>query len=232
MNPKIYVVEDDESIRHLIEFALRSQNYDAFGFSDASKALHAMEEEFPDVVIMDIMLDGMDGIEAVRWMRQQDALSTVPVILLTAKDLEIDKITGLDAGADDYMTKPFSVLELCARVRVQLRRTNGPRKKPVRLDAGGLVMDLEKREVQVDGKEVSLTFKEFELLRILMEQAGKSVPRQVLLEKVWGTDFSGESRTLDMHIGTLRQKIGDAPERSRYIKTVRGVGYRFVGGEG
>lgn len=232
MNPKIYVVEDDESIRHLIEFALRSQSYDAIGFSDAVEAMSAMERTVPDVVIMDIMMDGMDGVEAVRRMRENEQLAAVPVILLTAKDMEIDKITGLDAGADDYMTKPFSVLELCARVRVQLRHRGGSEKKEqTYLTSGGLVLDIEKREVKVDGKVVPLTYKEFELLKILMQNAGKSVPRQALLEKVWGTDFSGESRTLDMHIGTLRQKIGDAPELSRYIKTVRGVGYRFVGGE-
>ncbi len=232
MNPKIYVVEDDESIRHLIEFALRSQSYDAIGFSNAWSALSSMEQTVPDVVIMDIMMDGIDGVEAVRRMRENKKLAAVPVILLTAKDLEIDKITGLDAGADDYMTKPFSVLELCARVRVQLRRRSGNAKQEQTcLASGGLMLDTEKREVKVDGRPVTLTYKEFELLKILMQQAGKSVPRQVLLEKVWGADFSGESRTLDMHIGTLRQKIGDAPELSRYIKTVRGVGYRFVGGE-
>lgn len=232
MNPKIYVVEDDESIRHLIEFALRSQGYDAIGFSNAVEAMASMEHTVPDVVIMDIMMDGMDGVEAVRRMRENEQLAAVPVILLTAKDMEIDKITGLDAGADDYMTKPFSVLELCARVRVQLRHHSGTeKKKQTYLVSGGLVLDMEKREVRVDGQVVTLTYKEFELLQLLMQQAGKSVPRQVLLEQVWGTDFSGESRTLDMHIGTLRQKIGDAPELSRYIKTVRGVGYRFVGGE-
>lgn len=229
MNPKIFVVEDDESIRHLIEFALRSQSYDAIGFSNADRALRAMERTVPDVVIMDIMMDGTDGITAVRRMRMTEAVSAVPVILLTAKDMEVDKINGLDAGADDYMTKPFSVLELCARVRVQLRR--GGKKEPTVLTGGGLTMDVEKHEVHVDGVPVPLTNKEFEILRILMVNVGKSVPRQTLLEKVWGTEDYGGSRTLDMHIGTLRQKIGDAPERSRYIKTVRGIGYRFVGGE-
>ena len=213
--PRIFVVEDDESIRMLLEVALRSSGYTVSAFPNAADALAEMENTVPDAAVLDIMLDGMDGITALKLMRANARLAGVPVMMLTAKDSENDKIIGLDAGADDYMTKPFSVLELCARVRALLRR--------------GLKLDLAVREATRDGALLELTYKEFELLRELMENAPGAMSRDELLQSVWGYDFIGETRTLDMHIGTLRHKLGDESTAPRYIKTVRGVGYRFLG---
>lgn len=229
MNEKIIVVEDDESIRMLLDVALKSSGYMPIGFENAEEALKYMEMETPDLVLMDLMMDGMSGVEAVRLMRTRPSLRAVPVIMLTAKDTELDKIIGLDAGADDYVTKPFSVLELCARVRARLRAfTTG--EDNTSMEGGGLFMNVSAREVAVDGAPVVLTFKEFELLKYLMTNRERAVPREELLRELWGGDFCGEPRTLDIHIGTLRQKLGDAADNSRFIRTVRGVGYRFVGG--
>lgn len=233
MNERIVIVEDDESIRMLLEVALGSNGYKAIGFDNAKSALEYMNNELPRVVVMDIMMDGMSGIDAVRAMRYSKELRDVPVIMLTAKDTELDKIIGLDSGADDYMTKPFSVLELCARVRAQLRR-NGGNEQPDSLqnifEIGGIRLDGNTREVSRDSQPVTLTFKEFELLKFLMENSSRAVSREELISKIWGDDYFGETRTLDIHIGTLRQKLGDTADNSSYIKTVRGIGYRFVGG--
>lgn len=229
MNEKIIVVEDDESIRMLLDVALKSSGYMPIGFENAEEALRYMDGEAPALVLMDIMMDGMSGVEAVRLMRSKPALRTVPVIMLTAKDNELDKIIGLDAGADDYVTKPFSVLELCARVRARLRASSPGEEAPV-MEGGGLFLNASAREAFVDGAPVVLTFKEFELLKYLMENRGRAVPREELLRELWGGDFCGEPRTLDIHIGTLRQKLGDTADNSRFIRTVRGIGYRFVGG--
>lgn len=231
MNEKIIIVEDDESILRLLEVALSSHGYEAVSFTNASEALIEMNNISPAVAIFDIMMEGMDGIEAVKRMRQREHLKTVPVIMLTAKDTELDKIVGLDAGADDYMTKPFSVLELCARVRAQIRRTAGTegiKESPDIYKSGELCLNIAAHEAVLAGIPIELTYKEFELLRILMENKHRALPRQELLSKVWGDDYYGETRTLDIHIGTLRQKLGDTAENSRYIKTVRGIGYRFV----
>ncbi len=229
MYERIVIVEDDDSIRRLLEVALKSNGYDAVSFDNAVDALADMTKHPPKLVTMDIMMEGLDGIEALKIMRSSPALHNVPVIMLTAKDQEIDKISGLDAGADDYVTKPFSILELCARVRARLRSSGeGGSALPV-YEYGGLRLDPDTREVWVDGELTELTFKEFELLKFFMEHPNKSIPRKMLLDHIWGDDYVGETRTLDIHIGTLRQKIGDSPENSRYIKTVRGIGYRFVG---
>lgn len=231
MNEKITVVEDDESIRRLLEVALSSNGYQPQGFDNARDALDDMRLSPPRVVIMDIMMDGLSGLEAARAMRLEPALSEIPLILLTAKDTELDKILGLDAGADDYMTKPFSVLELCARVRAQLRRgAGGVRDDENVFTLGGIRLDNNVREATKDGETLTLTFKEFELLKYLMENSHRALSREELIGKIWGEDYYGETRTLDIHIGTLRQKLGDTVEDSRLIKTVRGVGYRFVGG--
>ena len=226
----IYVIEDDESIRALLEAALTSEGYEVRGFANAAPALKEMSARRPALVIFDIMLEGMDGITALKLMRQKPELLRTKALMLTAKDTEGDKVTGLDAGADDYMTKPFSVLELCARVRALLRRAGeeGPALQD-RYAFEGMEVDVKAREVLVDGKPVELTYKEFELLKMLICGADRALGREELLQKVWGYDFIGESRTLDMHIGTLRQKLGDDPVNPRYIKTVRGVGYRFIG---
>lgn len=233
MNERIVIVEDDESIRMLLEVALSSNGYKPSGFDNAKSALEYMHTEPPRVVIMDIMMDGMSGIEVARIMRSCKELKEIPLIMLTAKDTELDKIIGLDAGADDYMTKPFSILELCARVRAQLRRHGGSEVSDSSdnvLEMGGVKLDNNIREVTKDGAALLLTFKEFELLKFLMENSLRAVSREELISKIWGDDYFGETRTLDIHIGTLRQKLCDTAEHSSYIKTVRGVGYRFVGG--
>ena len=233
MNERIVIVEDDESIRMLLEVALSSNGYKAKGFDNAKSALEYMNDEPPRVVIMDIMMDGMSGVEAVRVMRSSKELKDIPVIMLTAKDTELDKIIGLDSGADDYMTKPFSVLELCARVRAQLRRHGSAEQQDGSenvLELGGVRLDGNVREVYRDSQPVTLTFKEFELLKFLMENYSRAVSREELISRIWGDDYFGETRTLDIHIGTLRQKLGDTADNSSYIKTVRGIGYRFVGG--
>jgi len=234
MKEKIIIAEDDESIRSLLEVALSSHGYCPVGFGSAKEALAEIETEAPDLVIFDIMMDGLDGLEAVRRMRQLESCRHIPVIMLTAKDTELDKIIGLDAGADDYITKPFSVLELCARVRAQLRRM------PEQKDAseasvihvsGALSLNTEAREVLLAGQAIELTFKEFELLKTLMASPNRALTRTELFNQIWGDDYYGETRTLDIHIGSLRQKLRDsAPDRD-YIKTIRGVGYRFVGEE-
>ncbi len=233
MNEKIVIVEDDESIRMLLEVALSSNGYLVRGFENAAQALEHMQREKPDVVLMDIMLDGMQGIEATRLLRATPELKGLAVIMLTARDTELDKIIGLDAGADDYVTKPFSVLELCARVRAQLRRREAaePALSEGVLEIGGVRLDGNVREVSKDGQVLSLTFKEFELMKYLMENRQRAVSREELIARIWGEDYCGEPRTLDIHIGTLRQKLNDPAENSRIIKTVRGLGYRFVGGQ-
>ena len=230
MHERIVIAEDDESIRRLLEVALQGNGYDPHGFDNAADALADMEQTAPDVAIFDIMMEGMDGLEAVRRVRESPALCAVPVILLTAKDTELDKILGLDAGADDYVTKPFSILELCARIRAQLRRHSAAASSAACYEAGPLRLDPNAHEATLDGQPLPLTLKEFQLLQLLMENRDRALSRTELLRLVWGTDYCGETRTLDMHIGTLRHKLGDGAEDSRFIKTVRGVGYRFIGG--
>lgn len=232
MAEKIFVVEDDDSIRMLLEAALGSQGYEARSFYDGASMLKEMETTVPDLAILDIMLEGIDGISILKLMRQSPRLASIPVMMLTAKTTEMDKIIGLDSGADDYMTKPFSVLELCARVRALLRRSGGRTSvsEPV-LEIGGIQINEDTREVFLKGTPVELTFKEFELLKLLMENENRAVGREEILEKIWGIHFVGETRTLDIHVGTLRQKLKEAGGEKTYIKTVRGIGYRFTGRE-
>ena len=227
MNERIVVAEDDESIRRLMEVTLSSHGYVPAVFANAEDALRDMEAAPPSVVIFDIMMEGMGGLEGLRRVRQSKTLRHVPVILLTALDSELDKIVGLDAGADDYITKPFSVLELCARVRSQLRRVAEQKGKRQMYQAGDLNINIATREVIIDGHLLELTFKEFELLRELIEHQDRAVTRAELLSKVWGDDFYGETRTLDIHVATLRQKIRAASSHD-FIKTIRGIGYRFI----
>ena len=224
---KIFVIEDDPSIRELARMALESFSYAVTGFDNAEDAMAAINRAPPDLCIFDIMLPGMSGLDAVRKLRGVHATEKLPIIMLTAKAGELDKITGLDSGADDYMTKPFSVMELGARVRAALRRTEPPAEED--LCAGDLNINQRTREVTRAGEKTELTFKEYELLCFLMQNKTRIVPREELLRVVWGTDFIGESRTLDMHIRTLRQKLGDDADDPRYIKTARNVGYRFIG---
>ena len=221
----IYCAEDDGSIRELIVYALKSNGFDAMGFADGKEFFSRLKEQTPSLILLDIMLPGEDGISILRHLRSNPDTRKVPVIMLTAKSSEFDKVTGLDSGADDYVTKPFGVMELISRVRAVLRRSEQS------YDSGELVMDQlhlnpQKHIVTVKGKEVVLTFKEFELLKCLMENKGIVFTRDKLLETVWGYDFEGETRTVDVHVRTLRQKLGEC---GNLIETVRGVGYRIGG---
>ncbi len=217
----IYVVEDDKSIQEIETFALSSSGYRAIGFDNASQFYEALEKELPNLILLDVMLPDEDGLTIVNKLRSKKETMAIPVIMVTAKTSEIDKVKGLDSGADDYMTKPFGVMELISRVKAVLRRTNVEPKEKA-LCIGNVVLDRGRRAVTVNGTTCELTYKEYELLKLLMTNAGMVTSRQEILDKVWGTDFEGESRTLDMHIKTLRQKLG---EKGGLIKTVRNVGY-------
>ena len=224
---RIYIIEDDENIRNLLKIALEGFGYEAEGFETAEEGLARIEEAAPSLAIFDWMLPGMDGVTAIRKIRQTDGLRELPIMLLTAKEKELDKVVGLDCGADDYMVKPFGVLELSARIRSLLRRVKREEKKDV-LSYEGIVVNKKTREVTSEGH--LLTLKEFELLVYLLENQSRVVTRDELLNQVWGYEYDGETRTLDMHIRTLRQKLGE--KGSSCIKTIRGVGYRLVRQEG
>ncbi len=233
----IYVIEDDENIRDLIHITLKGFGYTTFAFETAEEALASMNGDHPDLFVVDWMLPGMDGLEAIRKIRQDEVFHNALIIMLTAKDRELDKVQGLDEGADDYMTKPFGILELAARIRSLLRRLDqqeehgesvvasspGTDQEPME----GLVINKDTREVFFNGKAIPLTYKEFELLQYLVANRKRVVGRDELLNSIWGYTYEGETRTLDIHIRTLRQKLGE--EGAAAIKTVRGVGYRYVG---
>lgn len=219
-SPLIYCVEDDDSIRELICYALKSGGYQAEGFAESGDFWRRMEENTPRLVLLDIMLPGEDGMQLLHKMKNDAAQRNVPVIMLTAKTTELDKVAGLDAGADDYITKPFSVLELLSRVRAVLRRSQPTGAET--LSCGEVTMDPLRRTVTSCGHPVELTYKEFELLCYMMRNCDIVLSRTRLMENVWGFDFEGESRTVDMHIKTLRQKLGPC---GRQIGTVRNVGY-------
>lgn len=223
---RIYVIEDDENIRQLVATALQAFGYQVNAFETAGEGIAALEKETPDLMLFDIMLPDIDGVEAVRQIRKNPAYETLPIMMLTAKNSELDKVAGLDAGADDYLTKPFGILELKARVQALLRRTARNRRTSV-LTGQDITLNCDTRDVTKGNAPLELTFKEFELLKLLMENSDRVMTRSELLNLVWGIDFEGETRTLDMHIRTLRQKLGDDAETPRYIRTVRGVGYRF-----
>ena len=222
MSKNIFLTEDDESIRALVKVALEGYNHTVYDFETAEEALEKMKTIKPDLAIFDIMLPGMQGTEAVKILRNNDKFKKMPIIMLTAKDSEVDKVVGLDSGADDYVTKPFSVMELMARVRSQLRRTEEDTISYKEM--GCLKVNTDTREVFVNEKLVVLTFKEYELLLYLIDNTHRVVTRDELLNKIWGYEYTGETRTIDIHIRTLRQKISPAGE---YIKTVRGMGYRM-----
>ena len=223
---RIYVIEDDENIRQLVATALQAFGYQVNAFETAGEGIATLEKETPDLMLFDIMLPDIDGVEAVRQIRKNPAYETLPIMMLTAKNSELDKVAGLDAGADDYLTKPFGILELKARVQALLRRTARNRRTSV-LTGQDITLNCDTRDVTKGDAPLELTFKEFELLKLLMENSDRVMTRSELLNLVWGIDFEGETRTLDMHIRTLRQKLGDDAETPRYIRTVRGVGYRF-----
>lgn len=221
----IYCVEDDSNIRELVVYTLESTGMKARGFEDGRKFTEALAFETPELVLLDIMLPGEDGIEILKKLRNNAKTENIPVIMVTAKGSEYDKVVGLDTGADDYITKPFGMMELVSRIKAVLRRTTRE-KEETKYQIGNLVIDVEKHKVKVDGKSVTLTLKEFELLEKLMKNRHIVLTRDRLLEEIWGYDFSGETRTVDVHVRTLRQKLGDAGE---LIETVRGVGYRIGG---
>ena len=221
----IWCVEDDGSIRDIEVYALQSAGLAARGFADGSSFWEAVRRERPDLVVMDIMLPGIDGVELLRRMRADPALSAVPVVMATAKGAEYDKVQSLDLGADYYLTKPFGVMEFLACVRSVLRRCGGSEPGKI-LGLEGVRMDLSGRTVTVDGDRAALTYKEFELLRLFRSHPGVAFTREQLMSDIWGTDYCGESRTVDMHIRTLRGKLGPYGDR---IETVRGVGYRLEG---
>ena len=223
----IYCVEDDQSIRELIVYALGSSGFAARGFAESESFWQALGEETPELVLLDGMLPGEDGISILKKLRADGRTQRLPVLMLTAKGSEYDKVLGLDSGADDYVTKPFGVMELISRVKALLRRSLQGREPAHELAAGGLVLNEDKHQVRADGQEVQLTLKEFELLRYLLENRDIALSRNRILETVWGFDFEGETRTVDMHIKTLRQKLGSC---GGLIQTVRGIGYKL--GEG
>ena len=222
---KIYIIEDDENIRNLLKIALEGFGYETEGFETAEEGLERIHQDCPSMVIFDWMLPGMDGVAAIRQIRQTEGISSLPIMLLTAKEKELDKVVGLDCGADDYMVKPFGVLELSARVRSLLRRVRREENKDT-LSYQGISVNKKTREVSSGGRICELTLKEFELLCYLLENQARVVTRDELLNQIWGYEYDGETRTLDMHIRTLRQKLGE--EGGSCIKTVRGVGYRLV----
>lgn len=222
----IYIIEDDENIRNLLSVALTGFGYKTEAFETAEEALDQMEKSPPDLAVFDWMLPGMDGMEAVKLIRGKESLKYLPILLLTAKDKELDKVEGLDGGADDYMVKPFGILELSARIRSLLRRTAKEEKEESQIQVGEIEVDKQTREVFCGGEAVDLTRKEYELLVCLMENHSRILTRDELLNRIWGYGYEGESRTLDMHIRTLRQKLGE--RGGACIKTIRGVGYRAV----
>lgn len=216
----IYVVEDDESIREIETFALINAGHKAVGFSCAKDFYKKMDAVLPDLCLLDIMLPDESGNEIVRKLRKDPVTRRIPVIMVTAKTTDLDLVKGLEEGADDYIKKPFSVMELLSRVKALLRRARPDDIKTLSLD--GLLINNEKREVTIDGDPVELTYKEYELLSVFVLNKGIVLSREMLMDKVWGTDYEGESRTLDMHVKTLRQKLGEYGNR---IRTVRKVGY-------
>lgn len=216
----IYIVEDDESIREIETIALKNSNYIVSAFENAKEFYKKLDELVPDLILLDVMLPDESGYDIVRKLRKRPATQDIPIIMVTAKTTEMDMIKGLDGGADDYIKKPFSIMELITRVKALLRRTAKEEPKLLKLD--DLVIDHERHVVTVNNEPVDLTYKEYELLRLLMGSQGIVMTREVIMRSVWDTDFEGETRTVDMHIKTLRHKLGDYDSR---IKTVRNVGY-------
>lgn len=221
----IFCVEDDSSVRELMLYTLNAAGFETAGFEGAGEFWAAVRGHVPELVLLDIMLPGEDGISILKDLRSRAATAAVPVIMTTAKGAEYDKVMALDLGADDYLAKPFGMMEMVSRVKAVLRRSGG--KRPRLLRCGGLELDTEAYTVSADKTPVQLTLKEYQLLRLLLENPRRVFTRDQLLEQIWGTDYAGETRTVDMHIATLRTKLGNC---GRLIETVRGVGYRMGDG--
>lgn len=220
---KIYCIEDDEGIRDLIIYAVKSSGFEIEGFESAALFEERIKKSIPSMILLDIMLPDKDGIEILRDIRREERTKNIPVIMISAKGTESDKVRGFENGADDYITKPFGVLELLSRIKAVLRRSGTAEGENV-INYKGITLDIKNRNVKINGKEIILTFKEFELLKYLMINRGTVVTREILLEKIWGYHFEGESRTLDVHMGSLRRKIG---EKGKCIETIRNVGYKI-----
>ena len=219
----IWCIEDDPSIREIEVYALNSTGFEARGFADGTEFWEALQTDTPELVLLDVMLPGEDGVTILKRLRTDERYQEIPVIMATAKGTEFDKVQSLDLGADDYITKPFGMMEMVSRVKAVLRRSQP--KQPVSIrKLGGLALDENQHIVTIDGQRVVLTYKEYELLRLFLSHPGMAFSRDQLLQTVWNTDYAVETRTVDMHIRTLRQKLGDY---GRYIETIRGVGYRL-----
>ncbi len=222
--PLIYIVEDDTNIREIESFALKNSGYNIADFESALEFNKALQNKIPDLILLDIMLPDEDGLMILKRLRSTPETKKIPIIMVTAKTTEIDKVKGLDSGADDYITKPFGIMELISRVKALLRRSGDYEEKVI--SVGDIIIDDSKHTVTVDGELCELTYKEYELLKLLMNNMGIVLKREVIMERIWGIDFEGESRTLDMHIKTLRKKLGSG---GQFIKTVRNVGYVING---
>ncbi len=220
----IFCVEDDAGIRDLMIYTLNASGFRAVGFENAKEFYAALADDTPELIMLDIMLPGEDGISILKRLKADARTADIPVIMATAKGNEYDKVIGLDLGADDYLAKPFGMMEMASRVRAVLRRSGRAAEKPQLIRVGGLEMNLGEHIVTADGIRIQLTLKEFELLRTFMTNPGRAFTREQLLSSVWCEDFMGETRTVDVHVGTLRQKLGSC---GKYIRTVRGVGYRL-----
>lgn len=218
----VYCVEDDSNIAELVQYTLKSTGFETMWFENGADFFKEIAEKLPDLILLDIMLPDMDGMEILKRLKDSAETSSVPVILLTAKGNRMDKVKGLDSGADDYITKPFDILELVSRINAVLRRTGTKATQDV-IEYKALKLNLKSRTVTADGSKVVLTYKEFELLKCLLENRGIVLSRDVLMNRIWDTEFEGETRTVDVHVRTLRQKIGACGE---YIQTVRNVGYK------
>lgn len=225
----ILVVDDEDPILELLRFNLEKEGYQVFVAKDGQEALDCVDKEQPDLLVLDVMLPGMDGLEVCRIMRLNPRLQQIPIIMLTAKGEEIDTVLGLELGADDYMTKPFSPRELLARIKARLRRLNSPEEAIAQIIRGELRIDVTGFRVYVRGDETELTPKEFELLRVFATHPGKVYSRDELLERIWGYEYDGDTRTVDVHVRHLRLKVEKDPSNPEYIETLRGIGYRFKG---
>ena len=223
--PRILLVEDEEGLGSALQYQLEREGYECEHVLDGAIALNRFRDGGADLVLLDLMLPGMSGEEICREMRRD---SDVPIIMLTARDTDVDKIVGLELGADDYVTKPFNTRELIARIKAVLRRAGEARPAGAVLEGGGVRLDPDRSELTVDGAPVHLPRKEFELLELLMENSGKVLTRETLIDSVWGTDYFGDTRTLDVHIKRLRGKIEADPHDPKHLLTIRGLGYRFI----
>ena len=220
----IYCVEDDRGIRELMTYTLNVSGFKARGLKDSEELFDALKEEIPELITLDIMLPNKDGIEILKTLKASDSYKNIPIIMASAKGEEYDKITGLDLGADDYLVKPFGMMEMVSRIKAVLRRVSNNSTKPSILKNASIVLYLDEHLVKVNDKEIELTLKEYELLKLFMSNIGRVFTREQLLSEIWGSDFVGESRTIDVHVGTLRSKLLDD---GVLIKTLRGVGYKM-----